>query len=344
MTRFTQITLPIITAIVVAAAAAPTYAGPIDPPAGPIAPTTGPEPRIPITAATTPGDGLGSASPSLFKITQPGSYYLTANITGESGKHGIEITASNVTIDLNGFNLQGGAGTLDAITATVEVGSTIGGIAISNGSIQGWGGDGVDLSTAAASRCRVERVTSSGNTVIGISVGPGTSVVNCTAAQNSSGGFIAGSGSTLSACTAYQNSGNGIEIVATPGVDAGSTVINCNSRRSRLDGIRAAGPCVISANSCSANGINSTGAGIRVSGSGSRIDANNCVDADLGIVVSGTANIITRNTCSLNTTRNWDVVVGNVILVVNATTTAAFTGSAGGTAPGSTDPSANFTY
>jgi hypothetical protein len=37
-------------------------------------------------------------------------------------------------------------------------------------------------------------------------------------------------------------------------------------------------------------------------------------------------------------------VAGNVILVVNATTAAAVTGNSGGTAPGSTDPNANFTY
>ncbi|HRJ49802.1 MAG TPA: hypothetical protein PKU91_04680, partial [Phycisphaerales bacterium] len=81
-------------------------AGPLDPPAGPVAGTyktlTEVEPRIAINAVNTPG-----GANSLFRITQPGSYYLTGNITGVIGKHGIEIAASGVTIDLMGFDLQG---------------------------------------------------------------------------------------------------------------------------------------------------------------------------------------------------------------------------------------------
>src|SRR2546423_12808745 len=51
------------------------FAGPLDPPAGPVTSsnkTLGEvEPRTPVNATNTPGDGI-----SLFKITQPGSYYL----------------------------------------------------------------------------------------------------------------------------------------------------------------------------------------------------------------------------------------------------------------------------
>ncbi len=81
-------------------------AGPIDPPAGPIIPTGKPltevEPRIAISSTNTPGD-----ADSMFKITQPGSYYLTSSITGVIGRHGIKVAASGVTIDLNGFIMRG---------------------------------------------------------------------------------------------------------------------------------------------------------------------------------------------------------------------------------------------
>src|SRR5262245_54958472 len=106
-------TRPATTAAIVLAATAatlPAWAGPLDPPAGPIASTPGPEPRIPISAATTPGDAN-----SLFQITHPGSYYLTGNITGVAAFHGIEIMASSVTLDLCGFTLAGGVGTLNGI-------------------------------------------------------------------------------------------------------------------------------------------------------------------------------------------------------------------------------------
>src|SRR2546423_524274 len=68
------------------------------------------EPRIPVNATNTPGDAS-----AVFKITQSGSYYLTGNITGVSGKHGIYITTGNVTLDLMGFDLVGVAGSLDGV-------------------------------------------------------------------------------------------------------------------------------------------------------------------------------------------------------------------------------------
>src|SRR6476661_5778712 len=51
------------------------------------------EPRKPIDSTNTPGDAT-----SVFKIVASGSYYLTGNVTGASGKHGISVAASNVTI------------------------------------------------------------------------------------------------------------------------------------------------------------------------------------------------------------------------------------------------------
>jgi hypothetical protein len=94
--------------------ASAVVAGPLVPPLGPVAPTgktlAEVEPRIAINLANTPGD-----ADSLFKITQPGSYYLTGNITGVTARHGIEIVASNVTLDLRGFEVRGVAGSLNGI-------------------------------------------------------------------------------------------------------------------------------------------------------------------------------------------------------------------------------------
>jgi hypothetical protein len=56
------------------------------------------EARTPINATATPGDASNQ-----FIISAGGSYYLTANITGVSGKNGMSINASNVTLDLNGL-------------------------------------------------------------------------------------------------------------------------------------------------------------------------------------------------------------------------------------------------
>jgi hypothetical protein len=63
------------------------------------------QPRTPINSVTTPGD-----SGTMFKITQPGSYVLTGNLTPTNGKHGIQImlaTSGRVEIDLMGFTING---------------------------------------------------------------------------------------------------------------------------------------------------------------------------------------------------------------------------------------------
>ena len=151
----------------VASTALLTVAGPLSPPAGPVASTyktlTEVEPRTPISLATTPGD-----ADSLFKITQPGSYYLTGNITGVAGRHGIEIAASGVTLDLNGFALRGVVGSFDAVTAGLH---GLENIAVVNGTVKDWGGDGIDLASNPATICRVERVLAKDNTGTGISAG-----------------------------------------------------------------------------------------------------------------------------------------------------------------------------
>jgi hypothetical protein len=179
-------------------------AGPLDPPAGPIAPTPGPEPRTAISSTNTPGD-----ADSLYKITQPGSYYLTGNITGVVGKHGIEIAASGVTLDLNGFDMSGVAamGAFDGITV-----STIGltNITILNGSVRSWGDEGVDLNSVAVSICRIEGVSARGNAGNGIISGSSSSVTDCTANSNGGNGISTGITSHLTNCSASNNTSNGI--------------------------------------------------------------------------------------------------------------------------------------
>src|SRR5437660_974839 len=61
---------------------------------------------IAINNVNAPGD-----SSDVFVISQPGSYFMTGNITAPSGKNGIKITASGTTVDMNGFQISGaGAG------------------------------------------------------------------------------------------------------------------------------------------------------------------------------------------------------------------------------------------
>ena len=87
----------------------------------------------------TPGD-----SANQFIITNSGSYYLTGNVTGVSGKNGISVNANNVIINLNGYTLVGTAGSLSGLI----ISGSHANIAIHNGVAVGWGGKGIDAGNA----------------------------------------------------------------------------------------------------------------------------------------------------------------------------------------------------
>lgn len=287
-------TLPVC-AVLILAATWIASAGDLNPPAGPVAPTQ----RTPIGLNTTPGD-----ADSFFKIIQPGSYYLTGNITGGAGRHGVEIAASGVTLDLNGFELLGTAGSLDGVSATA---ANLTNIAVINGSVRSWGDEGVDLGTLPATSCRVTDVRAGVNAGTGIFVGFGSTVTNCAASGNDTGIF-ADTGSTVSHCSVRSNtigirtnagctvtncsaaSNTGIAIL----VSTGSTVVNCAASFNSNDGIVADTGCTVS--NCSAavnlgNGI-SVNTDSTVSNSSAVSNAFIGINANHGSTVSN---------CSANT-------------------------------------------
>ncbi len=338
--------------------AVPPYAGPLDPPAGSIASTSKPlaeiEPRIPISAATTPGDAF-----SLFKITQPGSYYLTGNITGVAGRNGIDIAIGGVCLDLNGFTLVGAAGSLNAITSNTPGPLNI---EIRTGSIRNWGGHGIDLGSNGSTGVVIRDICSSVNGGDGIRSGAICAITGCIAYANATDGFVIDHTSTVTNCSAYSNLGIGFRIGSVCVVTA------CASRTNQLHGFFAASGCILSGNAarnngqdgirlsfsaiitgnmCSTNGSDAIdGAGIRVTGSDNRIEGNNCTGQDTGIKVDSAGNVIVRNICAGNTT-NWNFFANNVfgpILDRTAPASPAVNGNNAASSLGSTDANANYSY
>lgn len=239
--------LPLIAAVL------PALGGPLVPPAGPVASTMKTleqvEPRTALSQATTPGDAT-----TLFKITQPGSYYLTGNTTAPAGKRGIRVTCDNVSIDLRGFVLQGGTGSTSGITDTEDETRPVQGLSVRNGTVRGfvtqiscdWGGTGSfkDLQLFGTNglsyrgACVIDRCQARGlgdGTGFSAEVAPVVThssasgfqtgfqiedglVSDCVANGNQSG--FGGSGVRIANCRAYQNTQYGVYV-------GNSTVENC---------------------------------------------------------------------------------------------------------------------
>jgi parallel beta-helix repeat protein len=291
-------------------------AGDLDPPAGPVGPTmktlTQIEPRTPVD--TLAGDAM-----FVHRITQPGSYYLTGDVTGASGKTGIGIDADNVTLDLNGFSLIGVSGSGSGVF--VENNHT--NVTIGNGTVRGWAGYGVctvnavgvrmyDLAVVGntnygiyASAAQVTRCTAKGNGSIGIYAYNGSFVSDCTAYLNSSQGISVSGGTTILHCAAAYNQGVGL-VVSSRAAVYESTATNNTSH-----GIGVYGSCVAARNTAFDNGTGGDGAGIYVNYAGNRIEGNQVLGNPRGIDVDAAGNVIVGNSAGWNTT-NFDIVANNL--------------------------------
>lgn len=354
-----------------------TSAGPLNPPAGPITSTSKPiaevEPRIAINATNTPGN-----TDNIFTISQPGSYYLTGNITGVAGKRGIGITASGVTVDLNGFDLVGVPGSLDGVAVTVSPTTNV---TILNGSVRDWGGNGVVCANALSGR--IHGVSASGNSFAGIRGGNKFVISQCVSFDNNSGGILSNSGSSVEGCTAHSNSGSGFAL------GIGSTIVHCSAASNTADGftlnsssnvtnstatlngargfslgtggmishcvansntgdgISVSSLCMVLQNTCNANGQGAgVGAGVHALSSENRIEGNSCTAGDTGIDADLAGNLVFRNSCAGNTT-NFELAAGNVygnIVDRSAPGSPAVSGSSASSTSATTDPNANFSY
>lgn len=306
--RFSLFIPVVLVVLVILLAVSSSGAGSLTPPGAPAStdkPIAETEPRIMLSAATTPGDGN-----STFKITQAGSYYLGGNLTGTSGKAGIEIAASNVTVDLRGFALLGVGGSLSGVVVNLASNRNV---RVMNGTTSSWGRYGVEL---AGDGGLIDRISATGCGFGGIYGAVGAVVTHCIANANNSFGILAGptatiessvamettgigisalTSSVVSHCTAYRNDSQGILL------DGGSIVTSCTVRENGNDGIRVGGNCRIVGNTSENNGQSSAGAGIYVNGSFSRIEDNHVSgNNNWGLRVDGVRNFAVRNTANGN--------------------------------------------
>lgn len=214
-----------------------------------------------------PGDGhLEDRIPidSLpYNITATGSYYVTDNL---SGAVGINISVSNVTIDLNGYSLTGTPGNAsEGIEVTVAATN----IVIRNGGVTAWGKEGIKATLATHSSFSALQilnnsydgiacgnnnlasfVVASNNGFDGIDFGESAAIYHSTAANNMNDGIEADAGSSLLQCTARDNAQHGVRTTGS------STITNCNASENNNHGFSCGAGSTVSQNTASNNTLN----------------------------------------------------------------------------------------
>ncbi|MGH7242206.1 MAG: hypothetical protein ACREJD_02175 [Phycisphaerales bacterium] len=342
--------------------AAALLAGPLTPPAGPIASTyktlAEVEPRKVINSDNTPGDANAMAI-----ISSPGSYMLAGDLICTGGKSGIRVETDNVTIDLQGFSIDGKAGT-NTFGSGVLTSTSRRNIAIRNGSVHNFGAYGItgsmpqsqfenlsindnklgqlepfNASNSIARNLRIHATSGEMN----LSLGKNAIVEDCTVEGGFSGIFV-GSG-VVARCTVSDVAGIGIrsgggvvtqcsvsDITGTSSfnnggivVDGGTLVERCTMSNCTATGVYLGSDCrlVDSTFRGCAKGVFSS----QFQGGHSTIERNTFTSCTIAVKLETPGHIIVSNRFSQNTT-NINAVAGSTLgeelnMVGGGTLTAA---------------------
>ncbi len=246
-----------------------------------------------LTSAAHAGDGVleinsscalnngcfsGDTAGFPVTITTTGSYRLTSNLPlPTADTSGIVVSASGVSVDLNGFAIAGPVVCQGVPTSCVPAtGTGVGidatgfpGVRVRNGTVSGMGFRGVDLSSHAivenvhARSNRAQQIFVSVGSIVrdnvvhaggnvGIQTGAGSLVTGNSVSDHGNVGIQTGSGSTVTNNTAYENQADGIS------TSTGSILAGNMSYSNLGDGIQASTSSLAQRNATNEN----TGFGI----------------------------------------------------------------------------------
>ena len=240
-----------------------------------------------------------------YMIDESGSYVLTENLVVTNvATTCIFVDADNVSIDLNGFAIQGpgtnsGSGIMQMFVPTLR-----NGLSVRNGSLTGWSqpGQAAIYAPGRNNRFRNLSVTESS---LGLYVGNGQLISSCTASGNYMG-ISAGEGSIISDCVSFQNEVFGISV-------GGGTVARCSASGNGFGISLSQGSvmtdCTVSGNS--SNGIEVVDGGV----------VANCISAnngDAGIMVEDSSLV---SGCTVAWNGDDGIYAGNDVSVLGCSAT-----------------------
>lgn len=265
-----------------------------------------------------------------YVISTQGSYYLTKNLIATSASDTITITVSNVTLDLNGFNIDSSSYNNVGISAAGTVLNSLYNISIQNGSVSNHQ-VGVLYQNVDASRISEVRFDGAGIPIYLLSGSGrcnGNTIEQCRLIGALNDGIridsVGGecSGNVIRECEVLESGGTAIHIKGDSAITVGNVVEKCSVSNSLGHGINIEGTATVIKN-CSV--YNSSGYGlkfnlfakfnrvegnsitaareygIRVQGSsGNRVESNivrgvTAASTSYGITASGGDNLIVKN-------------------------------------------------
>jgi len=284
-----------------------------------------------LKGGITPGDVSG------FPVTlsTPGSYRLTGNLNvgNDPNLSAVDITADDVSLDLNGFEIAGpvtctiGAG--GSVSTCATSGGSASGIIVAgsrarvrNGTVRGFAQSGVSIntnpSTPSTPPTTIQGLIATSNGLRGISSFPPLLVEKSKVIQNGETGILASVNSVVSGCLAEANGSAGIS------VGPGSVVTGNTASRNAGVGISADSRSVIQDNVASNNqqgGIftrhsSVVGHNVAESNSGNGINVgvgslanDNAANLNMGSgIVADTGSSVQRNIASGNSVDGLNLV------------------------------------
>jgi len=207
MDRFRPFLARAVSAAVLVGACCAAEAGPLEPPPGPAAPTMKTlaevEARTPIHQSDLP-----------LTIASDGAYYLAENLSAnQNGVIMITITAYNVSIDLNGFTIDG-TGQAAVASDCIRIESGVRTFGLTNGVIRGCGQTGVVSQGAFGLTYTIDRVQANQNGQHGMLFSGNTfGVISRSIAKTNADRGLYVTNGILSDCAAFGNGGIGLQVV-----------------------------------------------------------------------------------------------------------------------------------
>jgi hypothetical protein len=171
-----------------------------------------------LNGNVTPGDAAGYP----VTLSQTGSYKLASNLQVPADKNGIVATATEVSVDLNGFRISGGN-----VAANGIVGTQLG-LTVRNGTINFFKGDGIQMRGALllVEDMRIEETRGRGVYENGAGVGFAR-ILKSTIFGNGRNGIFCGQGCHIEGNNISRNGTpgdyNGVHLIS--GTVLGNTII-----------------------------------------------------------------------------------------------------------------------